>query len=280
MASLSEEELKVIRAHPLGNALDTLIEPLRDVDSLYSSEGADGRYEQIGDRLSNLIHAFLGAKVALNSVRGPAVEVYLLNLLITYERVQNDDFNYAHYWPLVKLVIQKASDTDIWGAVFDLIAKISRATPLPPVAPNVRTSTPFRTNSGSLQAASRLVTRLSSGFFRKSKIARIGMCEDFTRNISRIKTGPIARRKYTNQGGSVILEADGIALVITLRSRKCLTGCSSCKMTFSQKNSVVTTRSTSRESLSVVRHDGRFMLWSRKRTSIPPTMGTTGGTLR
>ncbi|KAL1977405.1 hypothetical protein VTN31DRAFT_264 [Thermomyces dupontii] len=136
---LSEEELRAIRDHPLDNALDTFIEPLRNVDSSPSSEGVHDRSEQLRDLLSGLFHTLSGARAAwkLHSrTRGRDLSSELFDIS---KHVRNGDFAYDHCRPLVKLVIQKAADVEIWSAVFDLVAKISRTTPLPPVARNLWT---------------------------------------------------------------------------------------------------------------------------------------------
>lgn len=42
------------------------------------------------------------------------------DLLRVRERVQKGDFHYEHYRALSRLVTKKASDIEIWNAVFDL----------------------------------------------------------------------------------------------------------------------------------------------------------------
>ncbi|KAL1976835.1 hypothetical protein VTN31DRAFT_3117 [Thermomyces dupontii] len=167
MASLSEEELRVIRDHPLGNALDTLIEPLRDVDSSYSSEGVDDEPKRFGNLLSKLILAFCETEAALKLRSRTSGRDLLAELFSVYQGLRSGDVHFAHYRPLVKLIIQKAADVEIRRAIFDLIAKISRATPLPPVDHNVRSSTPFRTNSGSLQGSEQTRTQVELRVFKE-----------------------------------------------------------------------------------------------------------------
>jgi hypothetical protein len=50
-------------------------------------------------------------------------------LALLFVRVQTSDFNYDHYRPLVRLLIQKASDSEIWNTVLDLITTLSSDTP-------------------------------------------------------------------------------------------------------------------------------------------------------
>ncbi|KAL1972797.1 hypothetical protein VTN31DRAFT_6339 [Thermomyces dupontii] len=67
--------------------------------------------------------------------------------------VRNDDFSYQDYRPLVKLIIQRGSDYDIWSAVLDLIAKLSRVTPVATNLPPAFDNTPITHTSASLQGS-------------------------------------------------------------------------------------------------------------------------------
>ncbi|EFW18795.1 conserved hypothetical protein [Coccidioides posadasii str. Silveira] len=65
-----------------------------------------------------------------------------------FEHVQKDNFSYTYYHLLVKLVIQKASDFDIWNAVLSLIATSSQATS-PPCPIAFLQQTPWLCNTNS-----------------------------------------------------------------------------------------------------------------------------------
>ncbi|KAM4061752.1 kinase [Hirsutella rhossiliensis] len=58
--------------------------------------------------------------------------------------------DYGHFFPLVKLVTQKASDAKIWNAVLDLVATLTRVTP-PASVPATFDSTPITHSSASQQ---------------------------------------------------------------------------------------------------------------------------------
>ncbi|KAL1973894.1 hypothetical protein VTN31DRAFT_5454 [Thermomyces dupontii] len=152
MASLTEEERRVIENHPLNNTLDTLQEALRELDNSYSSD-TDRKPEQLNDLLSDLFHILSKTKVASSLPSRISSRNLRQELAAVYWRIQDGDLSYNGYRPLVKLVIQKAADVDIWSAVFDLIAKGSRVTPLPTSAQNVVDNTPVKASSGSLQGS-------------------------------------------------------------------------------------------------------------------------------
>ncbi len=71
-------------------------------------------------------------------------------LLRLRQRVQKGDFNYQHYRPLSQLVIKKASDVDVWSAVFNLIATLTRLSPPTSIAPSFD-GTPITRSSASFQ---------------------------------------------------------------------------------------------------------------------------------
>jgi hypothetical protein len=76
------------------------------------------------------------------------------NMTRLFDQARNGSFNYTHYRPLVKLIIQKASDYDIWSSVLHLITKLSRATPVSLASvPPAFESTPVTHSSASQQGA-------------------------------------------------------------------------------------------------------------------------------
>ena len=56
--------------------------------------------------------------------------------------MQKGDFDYTYFRALSQLVINKASDLDIWGAVFDFTNTVIRVTPPRSIAPS-RDDTPI-----------------------------------------------------------------------------------------------------------------------------------------
>ncbi|KAL1977858.1 hypothetical protein VTN31DRAFT_717 [Thermomyces dupontii] len=280
MASLSEEERRVIKDHPLNNSLHTLQGALRDLDSSYNSENADDQFEQLGDVLSHLLHTLSSTKAALNLRSRISSRNLRQELAALYLRVRDGDLSYDHCRPLVKLVIQNADDTNIWGTVFNLIATTSRATPLAPSAHHVVINTPIKTNSGSLRGSEQTRNQVDLRVFQEIQDCTYRNVQGFYEKYFENKVWTDLRKKYTNQRDTFILAENGSVFPIRLHKTNCLHGCSSYKTIFFGMNNVVTTGSISRGSLPAVSHDGRLMSFSNERAGIPRTTSITGGTLR
>lgn len=89
------------------------------------------------------------AEVALDLRSKTSSRDVISELAALVRRVQKGDFGYAQYCPLVRLVIQNASDFEIWNAVLNLIATLSRATPAS--VPSVFDDMPITPSSTSQQ---------------------------------------------------------------------------------------------------------------------------------
>ncbi|QVM12187.1 hypothetical protein D8B26_006822 [Coccidioides posadasii str. Silveira] len=142
MASLSEDDCKIINNHPLNDSLDQLRRSLLDAEHSYSSvsslDSADDRPEHLcQEAVSQLLPALQGKKVAFNlRLRNSGCDI-ASEIARLFQRVRNSDFSYTHYRLLVKLIIQKASDYDIWSAILNLITELSRVTPTAPSFPPI-----------------------------------------------------------------------------------------------------------------------------------------------
>jgi hypothetical protein len=86
-----------------------------------------------------------------------------------FERVRKGDFIYTYYRPLVKLVIQKASDYDIWTAILNLITTLSRVIPISPASlpPAPNNSTPITNTSASQQGAEQTKRQVDARVFEE-----------------------------------------------------------------------------------------------------------------
>ncbi|OJD28487.1 hypothetical protein ACJ73_00118 [Blastomyces percursus] len=134
MASLSEDDRDIIKRHPFRKSLDHLRKSLQDVERSFSVasslDGANDSSEHDCQKaISRLLLGLADTEAGLVlrsrfSSRDVASELALL-----FGRVRKGDLSYTYYRPLVKLIIQKASDFDIWSAVLDLITKLLRVTP-------------------------------------------------------------------------------------------------------------------------------------------------------
>ncbi|KMP02682.1 hypothetical protein CIRG_02374 [Coccidioides immitis RMSCC 2394] len=117
MAELSPDEKSIIKDYPLAGSLDNLCGLLQEAETIYSSDTAIDSLDQLyRSALSKLLHALQGGDAAFN-LRS-------------------------------RIADQNAADTDIWKAVYDLIATAFRETPPASVLPSFD-ATPVRFTSSS-----------------------------------------------------------------------------------------------------------------------------------
>ncbi|KAL1972885.1 hypothetical protein VTN31DRAFT_6427 [Thermomyces dupontii] len=187
MASLSEEELKLIRDHPLNHSLDALIEALREADQAYSfaDSGSEDRSGHLGSLLSDLIYALSRSRVALCLHSRISGRNLTSELLDTCKRVLENDFSYDHYRPLVKLVVEKAVDVEIWSSVLELISKTSRVTPQPTSAPHLVDNTSIKNNSGSLQGSEQTRSQVDLRVFQEIQDLHVSQRAGILREVFR-----------------------------------------------------------------------------------------------
>ena len=157
MATLSEHDRDVIARHPLGTSLDRLRKSLQHAEQSYSS--ISGRYDDVDnseqDRqkaVSRLLSAFIGMEAAPDLHSKINNRDVITELAGLARCIRKGHFNYSYYRPLVRLVLQKASDSQIWSAVLDLITTLTRVTP-PASIPATFDSTPITHSSASQQDA-------------------------------------------------------------------------------------------------------------------------------
>ncbi|EQL32563.1 hypothetical protein BDFG_05299 [Blastomyces dermatitidis ATCC 26199] len=147
MADLSEDDHAVILRYPLNDSLDRLEKLLPNAEHHYNDGTTESR-EACHDATSKLLTTLMGEKSAfhLRSPTGNKNVASELSRLFTC--LQDGDFSYEHYRTLVQLVIQKATDVDIWKAVLDLITTVSRTTPPASILPT-SLGTPIKSTSSS-----------------------------------------------------------------------------------------------------------------------------------
>ncbi|KAI9781455.1 MAG: hypothetical protein M1816_002376 [Peltula sp. TS41687] len=148
LANLKEVDRNTIAEHPLDSSLDDLQDALQKAQSVPATDtvSAQGAQKTIAKLLGSLLLSDAASHLSSRTGnRNVASDLFSLR-----QRVQKGEFNYKDYRALVRLVIQKASDIDIWGAVFNLILSISRPTPPASVPPTFE-GTPVRHSSQSLQ---------------------------------------------------------------------------------------------------------------------------------
>ena len=156
MANLSQSDLDIIAEHPLDKCLDYLQDPLRKAEqnqrsgSLQYDGVANSQDQGPQKAISRLLYTLQGHEAAFN-LRSKIGNGDLASELSTlFRRVRTGSFNYQHYRPLSQLVIKRASDVNIWSAVFELIITVSRTTP-PTSIPVSFEGTPIISSSASQQ---------------------------------------------------------------------------------------------------------------------------------
>ncbi|KJZ68022.1 hypothetical protein HIM_12587 [Hirsutella minnesotensis 3608] len=155
MATLSEHDIELIARDPLGGSLDHLMKSLQDAEQSCSSKSdphddANNFEQDRQDIISRLLTTLMGTKVAFRLLSKTSGRDVASDLALLFSRIRKGDFTYSYYRPLVRLVLRKASDSEIWSAVLDLITTLTRVTP-PESVPATFDSTPITHSSASQQ---------------------------------------------------------------------------------------------------------------------------------
>ena len=163
MATLSPDDRTIIAEHPLDNSLDHLLGSLRKAEK--SCDAADdGSDQRPKEATLKLLAALLLSEAANYLPLKTGNRNVASDLLKLRERIQKGDFTYQHYRLLSQLVIQKASDHDIWNAVFNLITALSRLTPPTSIPPSYD-GTPVTRSSASFQGKEQTRKLLKNALF-------------------------------------------------------------------------------------------------------------------
>ena len=174
---LSQKDRTLITEHPLRNSFDFLREPLQELElkyrpSILSYDGAisDDDFHDDDSNLKNtisrLLSTLLGHEVAFNlRVKNEEISSGLITLL---RRVRNGNFQYSHYQAVIRLIVKRASDIDIWNAVLDLIANVSHITP-PTTVPASVDDTPITHSSASQQGSEQTQRLVEARIFEEIK---------------------------------------------------------------------------------------------------------------
>jgi hypothetical protein len=155
MADLSQNDRNMIAKHPLKGVLDHLRDALENVEQSYkynptSNEHTDDQGPK--KAISRLLAALLGHEVALELHSRTGNGDVTSELAAIVGRIRRENFDYGRYRSLTQLVIEKASDVDIWGAVLKLVASFSPHTP-PTSTPLSFDGTPVTHSSASQQGS-------------------------------------------------------------------------------------------------------------------------------
>ncbi|KAI1954742.1 hypothetical protein LOZ58_006907, partial [Ophidiomyces ophidiicola] len=158
MAELSLDEKSIIDDHSLSDSVHDLRALLQEAENIYASRliSKDGSVDSLNklyqNAISKLLYALQGEDAAFNLRSRSADHNVASDLADLFKRLQRAPFHYEHYRPLTQLVVNKATDTDIWTAVFNLTAVVSSSTP-PATVPPSSDATPVRFTSSSQKGA-------------------------------------------------------------------------------------------------------------------------------
>ncbi|OJD28446.1 hypothetical protein ACJ73_00162 [Blastomyces percursus] len=122
--------------------------PLQEAEKV-NNGACDSLDRQYRDAVAELLSTLLGVGAAskLPSQVNESLDLDLAGLYMRL-RKEKESFNYNPYRALVRLVIQKAPDVNIWTAVYQLIEAVSQLTP-PATVPPTSDGTPWRSKSSS-----------------------------------------------------------------------------------------------------------------------------------
>ena len=174
MANLSQSDRNIIAEHPLDTSLDHLREPLRNTEQRYKPASllfdgaADTSDYEPYEAISKFLLALMGHKAAYNLRSKISESNIATELSKIFGFVQSSRYDYEHYRALSRLIVTKASDVDIWNAVFNLIFIVSRTTP-PTSIPLSFDGTPITISSSSFQGSEQTRKIIESAMFYEIK---------------------------------------------------------------------------------------------------------------
>ncbi|KAK0724033.1 serine/threonine-protein kinase Sgk2 [Apiosordaria backusii] len=138
--ALTEEKINIILEHPLVDALDQVREKLLD------NNDDDSRQKGI----AGLLAALVASPAAFNLPSHDGSHNVAVKLLSLLAQVRAGQAKADQFLPLIRHVVDKSSDIDIWQAVFNIIKTFGPLTPPQSVLPPTFTGTPIKASSSRL----------------------------------------------------------------------------------------------------------------------------------
>ncbi|KAL8747174.1 MAG: hypothetical protein Q9190_000914 [Brigantiaea leucoxantha] len=172
MSNLSQHDLNIIAEYPLTTSLDHLVTPLQgmqrnhDPISLSIDNVTDDSDNDQQTTLSKLLLALLGHQAAFHLRSKIGKSNLSADLFKLFNFIPKGRYDYEDYRMLIRLVITRASDTDVWNAVFDLVATSVTTTP-PTSIPPTFTDTPVKTSSSSQQGSEQTKALVEERIFQE-----------------------------------------------------------------------------------------------------------------
>ncbi|TWU70914.1 hypothetical protein ED733_000409 [Metarhizium rileyi] len=138
---LTEQQINVISGHPLNDTLDRFRDKLRDLDE------SDRSWH---DATATIILALVDTSAALNLDSRSGKETLADDLFPIYLSVRRGSLKSEHFCRLFRCIIDKATDIDIWEAVFSIVESLSALTPPQSIIAPTFQGTPVKTSSSRL----------------------------------------------------------------------------------------------------------------------------------
>ncbi|KAG6979368.1 hypothetical protein BFJ70_g17137 [Fusarium oxysporum] len=116
---LTEKHLKVISRRPLNDLLNPFREKLQ-----HSSDTADTRED-----VANLLGALVASPAAFSLPSPDGNGNVAVRLFSIQQHVRGGSVKPDHFRTLIRCVVDKNTDTDIWAAVFTILENLGAITP-------------------------------------------------------------------------------------------------------------------------------------------------------
>ncbi|KAG5962451.1 hypothetical protein E4U56_003386, partial [Claviceps arundinis] len=131
MADLTEDERRIILDNPLGHSLDSVREALRNAEGDAQGEAFDAeRSDPWLEAASELVIALLASRACRRLTSRIENRRHLSsNLGDIRTRLEKHELPIQVVRPLSQLVLNQASDIDIWTAVIAVVATLNKDTP-------------------------------------------------------------------------------------------------------------------------------------------------------
>ncbi|KAG6123142.1 hypothetical protein E4U13_000383 [Claviceps humidiphila] len=131
MADLTEDERVIISKTPLGHSLDDVREALRNAEGDAQGEAFDAeRSDPWLEAVSELVIALLASRACRRLTSRIENRRHLAsNLVDIRTRLDKHELPSQVVRPLLQLVLNQASDIEIWTAVIAVIATLNKDTP-------------------------------------------------------------------------------------------------------------------------------------------------------
>lgn len=138
---LTEKHVKIISEHPLNDTLDPLRDKLRDTNDANSPRQED---------VASLLSALVGSTAAFSLPSPNGSGNVAVRLFSIQQHVRGGSVKPDHFRTLIRCVVDKSADVDLWEAVFTIIETLGPLTPPSSSITPTFQGTPVKTSSNRL----------------------------------------------------------------------------------------------------------------------------------